>query len=467
VRTLWTKLVVFFILVSFSILMFQAAFIRFLKMPLLLSSLLALLLSIPLSWLLSRRIIRPVQAMTDRANAYAQGSFEQRIPVAPEDELARLGRAIEEMGLELRRRIEEISTEKDYLQTVLSGMAEGVLVLDRRGRILMANEALQKTLGSPSTVTERTALEVIRNVALEEAVQKVLREGGREILELTLPTSEGRALEVNVVGIPPSPAGSAPSSEKTSGIIAVFHDITRLKNLERIREDFVANVSHELRTPLTTIKGYSETLLDGALREDVAFQFVQIIKKHADRLEKIVEDLLTLSKIEARTFSLRRETLLIGDLVEDVLELMREPAEKRAITLSKGEIDPALSVSGEKGYLEQALVNLVDNAIKYGRQGGIVRISATEKSPGEVQVSVMDDGEGIPREDLSRIFERFYRVDKGRSKELGGTGLGLSIVKHLVQAHGGKVWAESQPGKGSTFFFTLPSGKGKAALSPS
>jgi two-component system phosphate regulon sensor histidine kinase PhoR len=467
VRTLWTKLVVFFILVSFSILMFQAAFIRFLKMPLLLSSLLALLLSIPLSWLLSRRIIRPVQAMTDRANAYAQGSFEQRIPVAPEDELARLGRAIEEMGLELRRRIEEISTEKDYLQTVLSGMAEGVLVLDRRGRILMANEALQKTLGSPSTVTERTALEVIRNVALEEAVQKVLREGGREILELTLPTSEGRALEVNVVGIPPSPAGSAPSSEKTSGIIAVFHDITRLKNLERIREDFVANVSHELRTPLTTIKGYSETLLDGALREDVAFQFVQIIKKHADRLEKIVEDLLTLSKIEARTFSLRRETLLIGDLVEDVLELMREPAEKRAITLSKGEIDPALSVSGEKGYLEQALVNLVDNAIKYGRQGGIVRISATEKSPGEVQVSVMDDGEGIPREDLSRVFERFYRVDKGRSKELGGTGLGLSIVKHLVQAHGGKVWAESQPGKGSTFFFTLPSGKGKAALSPS
>jgi two-component system phosphate regulon sensor histidine kinase PhoR len=146
---------------------------------------------------------------------------------------------------------------------------------------------------------------------------------------------------------------------------------------------------------------------------------------------------------------------------------MREQAEKRAITLSKGEIDPALSVSGEKGYLEQALVNLVDNAIKYGRQGGIVRISATEKSPGEVQVSVMDDGEGIPREDLSRVFERFYRVDKGRSKELGGTGLGLSIVKHLVQAHGGKVWAESQPGKGSTFFFTLPSGKGKAALSPS
>jgi two-component system phosphate regulon sensor histidine kinase PhoR len=467
VRTLRTKLAVFFILVSFSMLMFQAAFIRFWKMPLLLASLLALLLSIPLSWLLSRRIIRPIQAMTDQAKAYAQGSFDQRVPVAREDELARLGRAIEEMGVELRRRIEEISTEKDYLQTILSGMAEGVLVLDRNARILMANEALQKTLGFPSTVTERTALEVIRNVALEEAVQKVLREGGREILELTLPTFEGRTLEVNLVAIPPSPARSAPASEKASGIIAVFHDITRLKDLERIREDFVANVSHELRTPLTTIIGYSETLLDGALREEVALQFVQIIKKHADRLEKIVEDLLTLSKIEARTFSLRRETHLVRELVEDVLELMREQAEKRAITLSKGEIDPALSVSGEKGYLEQALVNLVDNAIKYGRQGGIVRISATEKNPGEIQISVMDDGEGIPREDLSRIFERFYRVDKGRSKELGGTGLGLSIVKHLVQAHGGKVWAESQPGKGSTFFFTLPRGREKPTAKPS
>jgi two-component system phosphate regulon sensor histidine kinase PhoR len=247
----------------------------------------------------------------------------------------------------------------------------------------------------------------------------------------------------------------------------VFHDITRLKNLERIREDFVANVSHELRTPLTTIKGYSETLLEGALREEVAFQFVQIIKKHADRLEKIVEDLLSLSKIEARTFTLRRETLSLAELVEDVLELMKEPAEKRAITLSRGGMDPALFVSGEKGYLEQVLVNLVDNAIKYGREGGIVSISATAKIPGEIEISVADDGMGIPREDLSRIFERFYRVDKGRSKELGGTGLGLSIVKHLVQAHGGRVWAESRPGKGSTFYFTLPSRKEKAAASPS
>jgi two-component system phosphate regulon sensor histidine kinase PhoR len=459
VKTLQGKITVFFVLVSFSTLLLQAAFIQFLKIPLLLSSLLALLVSVPLGWFLSPRIIHPIQAMTDLANRYAQGSFEQRVPVAPEDELARLGRAIQEMGVELRRRIQEISTEKDYLQTILSGMAEGVLVLDRKGRIVMANEALQKTLGTSSSVTERTALEVIRSVDLEETVQKVLREGGREVLELTLPSFDGRTLEVNLVSIPPAPVQSAPSSEKTSGIIAVFHDITRLKDLERTRQDFVANVSHELRTPLTTIIGYSETLLDGALREDVALRFIQIIKKHADRLEKVVEDLLTLSKIEARTFSLRRETLLIRELVEDVAELMKESAAKRAITLSQGEIDPALSVSGEKGYLVQVLINLVDNAIKYGRQGGTVGISAIAKNSAEIEVSVADDGEGIPREDLSRIFERFYRVDKGRSKEAGGTGLGLSIVKHLVQAHGGRVWAESRPGKGSTFFFTLPGRK--------
>jgi two-component system, OmpR family, phosphate regulon sensor histidine kinase PhoR len=466
VRTLRTKLVVFFVLLSFSVFLLQAAF-RFLKIPSFLSYLLALLLLIPLGWLLSRRILRSIQAITDLANRYAAGDFEQRIPAAPEDELARLGRAIEEMGIELRRRIEEISTEKDHLHTVLTGMAEGVLVLDRKGRIVVANEALQKTLGFPFPVSERTALEVIRNVDLEEAVQKVLSEGGRKTLELTLPAFDGRTLEVNVVGIPPSPPQSTPSSEKTSGIIAVFHDITRLKDLEKVRQDFVANVSHELRTPLTTIKGYSETLLDGALQEDVAFQFVQIIKKHADRLEKIVEDLLTLSKIEARNFSLRREQLSIGEVIEDVLELLREPAEKKAITLSKGEIGPALFFSGERGYLEQILVNLLDNAVKYGRHGGFVRISATEKSLGEIQVSVADDGEGIPMEDLSRIFERFYRVDKGRSKELGGTGLGLSIVKHLVQAHGGGVWAESQPGKGSTFYFTLPSRKETGMTNPS
>ena len=240
------------------------------------------------------------------------------------------------------------------------------------------------------------------------------------------------------------------------GGIAVFHDISRLKKLEKVRQDFVANVSHELKTPLTTIKGYVETLLDGAIQQDVAVPFVQVIKRHADRLEQILEDLLTLSKMETKTFSLKRERVPLGNLIEHALELVKDSAEKKNISVSHAEISPTLSVYGERGYLEQVLVNLLDNAIKYSHEKGKIRVSTVEKDQNEIQILVEDDGVGISKEDLPRIFERFYRVDKGRSKELGGTGLGLSIVKHIVQAHGGKVWAESEPGKGSTFYITLP-----------
>jgi two-component system phosphate regulon sensor histidine kinase PhoR len=207
---------------------------------------------------------------------------------------------------------------------------------------------------------------------------------------------------------------------------------------------------------LTTIKGYAETLLEGGLKEDQAFQFVQVIKRHTDRLTKIVEDLLMLSRIETKEFQLKMEAISLRDFIDDVAEFVKEPAEKKEISLSRNEIPSSLSVQGDRNYLEQVLTNLIDNAVKYTPEGGRVIISAIEKDSKDIQLSVEDNGIGIPKEDLSRIFERFYRVDKGRSKELGGTGLGLSIVKHLVQAHGGRVWVESQPGKGSIFYFTLP-----------
>lgn len=239
-------------------------------------------------------------------------------------------------------------------------------------------------------------------------------------------------------------------------MLAVFHEMTRLKELKKIRQDFVANVSHELRTPLTTIQGYTETLLEGALKEEVAYQFVQIIKKHSDRLEKIVEDLLMLSKIESQEFQWNKEILSISDLIEGTLELLKDSFEKKRITVSLTPIPSGLQTYGDRKYLEQALFNLLDNAIKYGREKGKIAISVIRKGPKEVEISITDNGIGIPSEDLPRIFERFYRVDKGGSRELGGTGLGLSIVKHIIQAHGGRVWAESTLGKGSTFYLTLP-----------
>jgi two-component system phosphate regulon sensor histidine kinase PhoR len=360
------------------------------------------------------------------------------------------------MGNQLGNKIEEISKEKEYLQTILKGMMEGILVVDGRGRILMVNDALQNILSLSSEVVDKAPLEAIRNAELEEAIREAIQEGKNSAFELTFPLSGGKTLEVNVVGISPSREEIGKEAEKVKGAIAVFHDISRLKELEKVRQDFVANVSHELRTPLTTIKGYTETLLDGALKEEVAPQFLQVIQKHADRLTKIVEDLLTLSKIESKEFYLKLERLPFSELIDDVLDFIKEAAGKKKISISRSIVPSSLEVMGDRSYLEQVFINLLDNGIKYTHPGGEISISALENEQGEIQVVVKDNGMGIPKEDLSRIFERFYRVDKGRSQELGGTGLGLSIVKHIVQAHGGRVWVESQIGNGSAFYFTLP-----------
>ncbi len=445
----------FLLLMVFSFLV-QSYLIYSLEKSFLLSSLISLLIMLPFAYFLARVLSRPVSEIAQKAAQLisSQPGKETRADLDAEPE--KLSKAIDEMGMQLKAKIEEISKEKDYLQTLLRGIMEGVLVLDARGRIVMVNDALRQLLSLPLQVEDRTPLEIIRNAELERALRQVLQEDENTTLELTLPSPEGKTFEVNVVAIPPSPEGTATEDEGRRGVIAIFHDITRLKELEKIRRDFVANVSHELRTPLTTIKGYAETLLEGALKEEVAAQFVQVIKRHSDRLAKIVEELLMLSKIESREFQFKTEPISISDLIADVLDFLREPCNKKRLSVSYDPPPIPLFVQGDRHYLEQVFMNLLDNAIKYGREEGKVTISVIEKDHHAVEISVRDNGIGIPKEDLGRIFERFYRVDKGRSQELGGTGLGLSIVKHIVQAHGGKVWAESTPGKGSTFYVTLP-----------
>jgi len=450
------KLGLFFIFLFLVFLLVQSYLFYSIRKSFLLSSLLSFLIILPLAYLILKFMTQPIQAVTDLANRVASGRLDQGVRAESDDELGRLSKAINEMSLQLQNKIEEISREKDYLQTLLRGIMEGVLVVDARGRILMVNNALRQLLSLPAHVEDRTPLEIIRNAELERALRQVLQDGENTTLELTLPSPEGKTFEVNVVGISPSPEGMVKEDEGRRGVIAVFHDITRLKELEKIRRDFVANVSHELRTPLTTIKGYAETLLEGALKEEVASQFVQVIKRHSDRLEKIVEDLLILSKIESKEFQLKKESFSVSDLIGDVLDIIKEPLNKKKISVSVDEISPALLVYGDRQYLEQVFINILDNAIKYGHERGRMIISAAERDQREVKISVKDDGIGIPKEDLLRVFERFYRVDKGRSHELGGTGLGLSIVKHIVQAHGGRIWVESQLGEGSTFYFTLP-----------
>jgi two-component system phosphate regulon sensor histidine kinase PhoR len=454
-RLRWKVLIALLFLILFFLLI-QGYFHYVLKKPLLLSSLIGLAIVIFFAYFMVKSFTQPISDLTQKAIQLGSIHFKKKFTVDHQEEVQTLSKAIDEIGTLLRSEIDEISKERDYLQTILKGMAEGILVVDERGRIVVANNALRKLLSLPSNVANRTPLEVIRNAALEEAIRKVMRKGESTIFELNLPLPIGKTFEVNVVGILPFPEEMESGGEGIRGAIAVFHDITRLKELERVRQDFVANVSHELRTPLTTIKGYAETLLEGALREKVASQFVQVIKRHADRLTKIVEDLLMLSKIETKEFQLKKEVLSLGDLIDDVVDFVKELAEKKKISISRNEIPTSLTLEADRNYLEQVLTNLLDNAIKYTPEGGKITISAIEKDQKEVQCSIEDNGIGIPKEDLPRIFERFYRVDKGRSQELGGTGLGLSIVKHIVQAHGGRVWAESQLDKGSTFYFTLP-----------
>jgi two-component system phosphate regulon sensor histidine kinase PhoR len=454
-RLQW-KWMVSFISLLVLLLMIQGYLLSFLKKSFLLSSLLSLIILIPLAYFLVRSLTHPILEVTQKAIQLVSGTLNREVQINSKDELGSLSKAIGEMGIQLRNKIEEISKEKDYLQTILKGMMEGVLVVDGRGRILMVNDALRNLLSFSSDVADKMPLEVIRNAELEAAITSVVREGKNKVLELNVTVPGGRILEVNVVGILPSSNSTGADGEGVRGAIAVFHDITRLKELEIIRQDFVANVSHELRTPLTTIKGYAETLLEGALKEEVAFQFVQVIKRHTDRLTKIVEDLLMLSKIESKEFQLKIEFISLADFINEVIDFVKEAAEKKEISISQSKITSSQAVGADRNYLEQIFINLLDNAIKYTHEGGKVTISAIEKDKREIQFSIEDDGMGIPREDIPRIFERFYRVDKGRSQELGGTGLGLSIVKHLVQAHGGRVWVESQLGEGSTFYFTLP-----------
>jgi two-component system phosphate regulon sensor histidine kinase PhoR len=330
-------------------------------------------------------------------------------------------------------------------------MGEGLMVTDADGIVTLVNPSFCSLFGVDVSVEGRRLLEITRHPSLNDSFALVLASGEERLEELPLPGLDDRTLLTHWVP-------QRNEQGQFRGIVAVFHDITDIKRMEKVRRDFVANVSHELRTPVTVIKGYAETLSEGLIDSDpaTATRFVETIRTHAERLAELIADLLTLSQLESRDVPLEMKPARLADSAGSVIRLLEAQAADKGIRLASL-IPEGITVSADLMKLEQVLVNLLDNALKYTPSGGTVTVSATEEGT-MVRVAVADSGIGIPPRDIPRIFERFYRVDEARTRDQGGTGLGLAIVKHIVQLHGGSVTVESTPGKGSTFSFTLPKG---------
>ena len=409
------------------------------------------LLIVVTTMLLSRRITVPLREMRNGVRKYADGDFSARLKVSHTEEFAELAEEMNRMAQQLDDRLRTVINQRNELEAVLSSMVEGLLAFDMNENLISLNQAASDLLGIRyEEVLNRPIQEVIRNSALQRFVTKTLANLEPVEDEIVLYSKGERNLQAH--GAPLTDA-----SGNRIGVLVVLNDVTNIRRLENIRREFVANASHEIRTPITSIKGFVETLLDGALDDhETARRFLGIIGKHSDRLNAIVEDLLSLSKIEkeAETGQVYLEKGRILEVLEEAVEACHTGIDEKGIIVRiecpeelTGRLNPSLMV--------QALINLIDNAVKFSNDGGSITIGCTADDD-SIKIEVQDEGVGIEKTHIPRLFERFYRVDKARSRVLGGTGLGLAIVKHIAQVHNGEVSVTSTPGKGSTFTITIP-----------
>jgi len=405
----------------------------------------AVMLAFGVSNVVAMRIESAVGELTEAARRITDGDLSVRTRVPGDDELGELGHALDRLAGSLATTLGELRAERDLQKRILEAMHEGVVVVDRDGRIVLVNPAIRSTLLLGADAVGKLLIETVRHAQLDTLLDRAREEEEDLPLELELPGLKPRRLLVT----------AAPLSGDEEGLLLVFVDVTELRRLESLRRDFVANASHELRTPIAAVRSATETLQTGALDDKpAATRFLDIIERNAQRLQSLVEDMLELSKLESNEFKLKRERVDLQRVVPIVLALFRERAEKRGVRLSAEIASSLPTVEGDSRALEHVLSNLVDNAVKYCPMGARILVSATEDE-GRVRLVVSDTGPGIAAEHLTRVFERFYRVDAGRSRELGGTGLGLSIVKHMVETMRGRVSVESAVGKGSTFTVSL------------
>ena len=426
------------------------------------------LLGLIASFLISRMFSARVERLTDFSKRVAEGDFRPLPPENSTDELAELARSLNETARRLESEIGSLSGERNRSSAILRSMVEGVAVIDAQERLVFCNRAFSEILNIDSKDSEgRPLIEIIRNPELSGLIRKALN--GEEGIQTDIVTGIVLQRSFSVTAAPvkalePAPASAGRNSgqhrrspmEKPSGAVVVLHDVTELRRLERVRQDFVANVSHEFKTPLTAIQGFAETLLGGALEDPRNNRrFLEIMRDHANRLAQLTDDLLKLARIEAGKLELEFSPVAVIEIVERCAETALMKASRKQITLDI-DIPPRLpSVLGDASLLGDVVQNLLDNAIQYTPPGGQIRVSAAA-GPREAVITVSDTGIGIPLIDQERIFERFYRVDAARSREAGGTGLGLSIAKHIIEAHGGRLWVESVVGQGSKFSFSIP-----------
>lgn len=405
-------------------------------------------LAVGLAWVLYRRVIKPLNEITGTARDIARGNFRRQVDISSRDEIGDLARSINDMAARLRATIEEVTEEKNRVQTILNSMTDCVIAVDRDRRIIMVNPAIESMFGiTRDECVGKTIVEVIRNFDLDNILKKVQAGNKPQTREIQILSPEPRIFHLRIAPL---------NSSNQGGAVILLRDVTERRNMEQMRSEFVANVSHELRTPLTSIRGFVETLLESGTDDpEMTRHFLGIIATETRRLSKLVEELLDLSKIEERRAVHRWQRVEIPALVDRVLAVCGNHAEEKQINI-KANFPPRLPpLFGDPDMLAQVLINLLDNAVKYTPPGGSVTISASVEND-EIRLDVADTGVGIPAESLPRVFERFYRVEKARSRELGGIGLGLAIVKHIINGHGGRVDVKSTVGKGTVFSIFLP-----------
>jgi len=408
-----------------------------------------------------------VERLKDFSRRVAEGDFRPLPAERPRDELADLTSALNETAASMDRTIRSLSGERNRSSAILRSMVEGVAVVDARERLVFSNRAFSEILNLDAGVIEgRPLIEVVRNSELLGLIRRALNgeEGLRS--DIAMGIVQQRSFSVTATPVQALDSGSAarpvanPANvlqpeEQPSGAVVVLHDVTELRRLERVRQDFVANVSHEFKTPLTAIQGFAETLLSGALEDPGNNRrFLEIIREHAARLASLTDDLLKLARIEAGKLEVEFVPVSVLELVEQCAETALLKASRKHIAFETDVPSGLPAIRGDAGLLREVLQNLLDNAIQYTPEAGCIRVSVAVNGR-EALIAVSDTGIGIPLTDQERIFERFYRVDAARSREAGGTGLGLSIAKHIVEAHGGRLWVQSEIGHGSKFSFSI------------